>query len=130
MADQASAPTVPEVVQSEQTDEPTVPVRVEGPVRVQQLPAAHGSHFAVTFDDATTAVKVLGRNPLRKRVLLAAKTGDVWVGTGKAATEKNDAFLLISTSPPIEITHMDELWARPDSNAAAVLSVVLELWTD
>lgn len=123
-------PTPDEVVQSEISDLPrTVPVTVETPVRVQEPPAAIGSHFAVPFADTTTVVPVVGADPKRKRLVLTAFTSAVWVATNQQAAAGKRCFP-IAVGAIIVITHKEAIFALPDSSATAVLGVIQEQWTN
>jgi len=122
-------PTVDEVEQSEIPSVPAVPVSVETPVNARALPAPSGVHFSLTFADATTVVQVLGRDERRKRILLMAANDAIFIGTDQQSTANEMAFRLAS-GQLMEITHIEELWAKPDASATAILSVAVELWTD
>lgn len=123
-------PTPDEVVQSEYADLPrTVPVKVETPVRVQEPPAAIGQHFAVTFPDTTTAQRVVGADPKRKRLVLTAFSSAVWVATNQQAAAGKLCFP-IAVGAVIVITHKEAIYALPDTAATAILGVIQEQWTN
>lgn len=121
-------PTVSEVEQSEVLDVPTVPVRVEGPVNIRSLPGVIGNHGKANFANTTDAVEVLNEEPRRKRVLLVAKSGEIWVGTSQQQVVQ-ELCMLLPINVVLEVTHKESLWAKPESVATATLAFVHELWS-
>lgn len=123
-------PTAQEIEQSETPEFlRTVPVKVETPVRVQELPGAVGTHFAVTFPDTSTVQPVLKADHRRKRIVVVAKTDTIWIGTSQQATAGKQCFPL-PTGVPVEITHKEAIFALPDAQATAILGVIQEQWTN
>lgn len=123
----------------------TIPVCVDGPVRVQELPARASGYRRVALT-TTTPQKVLGRDPRRRRALLqvfdaAGATQGVFYGvTLNQVTPPSSyaARLAVMSpavdgatvaSPVLELTGMDELWAVADT-ADCELSVTAEQWAD
>lgn len=60
---------------------PCVPVRVDGPVTVQELPAMRAAPFSTAL--ATTFQKILGRDPKRRRVVLLGDANWIYSSTGQ-----------------------------------------------
>lgn len=123
----------------------TIPVCVDGPVRVQQLPAKAAGYRRVTVT-TTTPQRVLGRDPRRKRAVLqvfdsAGATRGVFYGatlnevTPPAALAARLAVASPAVagatvaSPVLELTGQDELWVVADT-AVCELTVTAEQWAD
>jgi hypothetical protein len=56
----------------------------------------------------------------------------MWVGTDRKSVEDENCFRVpgSTSAGTTEITHAEELWAKPDSNAAGELCVIVEFWAD
>jgi hypothetical protein len=103
-----------------------VPVRVEGPVRAQALPAT--SYTDRTFElDALTAVRVAPRDP-RRAVLLMTPAAAVWIGPVQSAAKVNVGGLLVA-NVPVYHRHTEEVWAIA-ATGTTTLSVHEEFWTE
>lgn len=139
-------PTDAEVVQEEAAPGlTTIPVCVEGPVRVHQLPARASGYRRVTVG-TSTPLRVLGRDPRRRRVLLQAFDADgatqgVFYGATAMEVTPPAAFAArlavpgpaasgaTVASPVLELTGVDELWVLADT-AQCELTVTAEQWAD
>lgn len=113
------------------------------PVRVLQLPARSGGFRSYDLT-STQAVRVLDRDPRRKRAVLQVfDTAGVSTGARLGGTQaeglSENAYLLGLPGPGIaagnvigatlEITNMDEVWASAVGEACT-LSVLNEQWAE
>lgn len=126
-----------------------IPVVVEGPVRIQELPAKAAGYRRVVAS-TTEPKKVLGRDPRRRRMVLqvydaAGATHGVFYGASRTEVAPGDngaappyaARLGVTlpaggvpvASPLLELTGMDELWVLADT-AVCDLSIAAEQWAD
>lgn len=117
---------------------PVVPVSVENPVRVQQLPSRSGVPRSLNIKVAETLIG----HDLRRRVLriflpslivAEAETNfPIRLGNTQQSVEDGTGFLL-SVGVVLELTHADTVWAistatGPDE--VSVVSLMTENWAD
>jgi len=116
-------PPNPDLIDLQQRDitPPAVPVKVEGLVRVQTLPAKAGPSFVHFL--TTRQEQVLGRDLTRSRALLLGSVAWQYCDT------KSGARLVWPANVPMEITHADEVWASVAS-VEGELYVITELYGD
>ena len=114
-----------DVLQAEDAHVPmtAIPVVVEGPTRVQQLPTR--SAGMRSYDLTTEPVRVLEGDPRRRQALLSASAA-ILVGPTQAAANAG-AQLQSGNLPPL--TTSDEVWARAVTGTAT-LGVINEQWAD
>jgi hypothetical protein len=107
-----------------------VPVRVEGPADVRVLPAVawFPTRFEVT--GTTGPVKLVSRNPYRKRLLLHSETAGFFYGSSQAQVAGRGACPFIAENTPIELIHTEEVWANCLAGESPVVSVTEEMWTN
>jgi hypothetical protein len=117
-------PPTDDVLQEEEKAAPitAIPVTVEGPARVQQLPTR--SAGMRTFDLTLTAVKILEQDPRRRRAVLQAVGDSIMIGPTQAAASAGATF---TDGVVIELTTCDDVWARATSTTAK-LGVINEQW--
>jgi hypothetical protein len=111
--------------------EPTdIPVRIEGPADVRILPAVawFPTRFEVT--NTTGPVKLVSRNPYRKRLLLHSETNGFFYGSSQAQVSGRGACPFIVKDTPLEMTHTEEVWANNIAGESPVVSVIEEMWTN
>lgn len=123
-------PTQEELDQREPADLQAVPVRIEGPVRSQQLPAQTWAAKTIELTDDET-IRVLNRDPRRKRAYLLSNDGATWIGASQAGT-LNVGFRLPDGGLDglgLELTHSEEVWAVADGNTSN-LRMVVEYWAE
>jgi hypothetical protein len=103
-----------------------VPVKVEGPIRAQLLPA---TAFTATTRalTATEAIKVASRDVRRSRVVLIA-SATVWIGVNQMQAKQNVGGSL-PANVPVEMRHTEDIYAIADA-ATPTLTVIEEFWTD
>lgn len=117
-----------------QVNIPPLPVKVDGPVRVVSPPTRSAGWRS--YDLSTTvAVKILGRDPRRRRAVIIAHnsvTGTAKLGETAAQALSDQAFILpvglgsLTDYCTIEYTSTDEVWA----SGSVDLSVLNEQWSD
>lgn len=122
-------PSIAEVHQVEAEDIPKlaeVPVRIEGPVRSQLLPAT--SWTAVTHElTATEAIKVVNRDARRSRFTLIP-AAQIWIGVVQSQAKPNVGGSL-PANVPVEQRHTEEVWALANTGTTT-LTVLEEYWTE
>jgi hypothetical protein len=103
-----------------------IAVRVEGPVRAQPLPAQQWG--VRTFEvPVLPAVRISAHNPRRSRLLIVA-SALAWIGPVET-TAKANVGLRVPASTPMELTHLEDVWAAADTGTA-IISVSEEYWAD
>jgi hypothetical protein len=107
----------------------SVPVAVDGPVRVQTLPASpQWAVFRQTIDQ-NTPQQLLGADPRRKRaVIMGEGSFGFFLGNDRSGINAGRVFRS-TVNIPLEFTHTGEIWALGDGGST-ILSVYLEQWTD
>lgn len=94
-----------------ETHEP-VAVRVVLPLPTTEVSTRAGGMGNLTV--GPDPVHVVGQNPYRKRLILSASGGDVYLGTTAGIVASKSGFHLAS-GQLMEITHFYELWAIADT---------------
>jgi hypothetical protein len=124
----------PEVEELNQSESPSplvvnpVPVDVQGPVKVQQMPAQTGStrNYSVVDTDAT---KITKNDPRRSRLRIWTQTQPVYVGYTQAEALGTQAAIL-PTGLILEIGNLNEVWVRSaTAGQTAVVSALNDQWT-
>jgi hypothetical protein len=118
-----------------------VPVTVEGPVRVQQMPAVNGYMRTINITDVPE--QIAGVNPRRSRLVLrntaiAPADGDkINVANTAGEAAAGTGFILASdawgSNMSTELFHQGEVWAAltPATGVASMpLSMIIEEWTE
>ncbi len=138
-------PDTPDVLQEEPEapaafEQHPIAVAQQGPVRTQDLPSKASGYK--TYDlNTTTAVKILGQDPRRRRAVLivadknGVSRGAALGGTQAQAQESVGANIPlygtgISSSyshPPVELLQSDEVWAIA-CGATCTVTVISEQW--
>jgi hypothetical protein len=121
-------PSASEIQQSEIPDYQAVKVQVEGPVRVQEMPAVMVATNKYSPDN-TAAVKILQANPRRFRAVITVRTQVVYLGAsqGEASSTKG-AFIPAPFS--IVLRNNQEMWAIGGSASASEIGVIEEYWAN
>jgi len=114
-----------EVLQNEPGDEPAVLVKVESPVRVQNLPRKAGA--TKTWNLTTTPTRVLAADHRRASATLLAIGGNVLVALSSAAKESAQSSALWPQNVPLTIGADSEIYAATVTGTAT-LTVITELW--
>ena len=120
-------PTPDEVLAEEPSSPhiPPVPVAVQGPVRVQQLPSpvwAMISYAGVT----TAAIQILGAEPRRRT---ATVLGSAAIRIGQTSAQADAQAAPWPANIPLAMTHDGEVWARADTGTVNIM-VLVEYWTE
>lgn len=105
-----------------------VPVQVDGPVRVQQVPTVAADARTYILGDAAT--KILGRDPRRSVAILMAATGAVpfLFGYSQAAADAGTAAAW-PAGLALPLHSNEEVWVRSGTPGTPVtLTVVAENW--
>lgn len=134
-----------EILQEQECDEtpiPPIPTVITDPVHTLELPTRSGGFRQYTLS-TTSAVKILDRDPRRKRAVLtvfdtAGASNGVLLGNTQAEAQSSYAALLPLPGPgiaagnvafgPVELTMSDEVWASA-SGESCVISVINEQWS-
>lgn len=120
-------PDLEDVLQEE--DAPVaVPVKHDGPVHTQELPARRWSAFNTTVVD-TSVEHLFGRDPRRKRVTLMTTDAPYIVGESKQVVEKG-AGAVWPQNVALVLAHQGDIYVRRSAAGSSVLSVVAEYWAD
>jgi hypothetical protein len=101
-----------------------VPVTVDGPVKVQVMPATVGVMGQRTF--GTTAEAMFSRELRRRRLVILAKTNPVIVATTQFEADNSNGFEL-AVGVALELTHVEAVWIKATTSTAQV-NYVHELW--
>lgn len=110
-------------------DSSSVPVAVDGPVRVQTLPASpQWAVFRQTIDQSTPQ-QLIGADARRKRcVIMGEGSFGFFLGNDRVGMTSGRVFRS-TVNVPLEFTHTGEIWGLGDGGSA-ILSVYIEQWTD
>lgn len=125
-------PTGSEIQQSEIPEILAVPVRVEGPVRVQLLPAVVGASSYKNITD-TNAHRILRADSRRKRAIILSVDQPIYVAEsdGQIVTASGSGAFLLPERIPHEITHREDVWVGlANPTGQTVVSVLHELWSE
>jgi hypothetical protein len=101
---------------------PSVPVRVDGQVKVYNLPARSGPVVVVDIDTTTTQ-PILSADPKRSLATLIVDTA--WYYKNRS----NGQELPWPANVPLVLTHCDEVWARAQSEDGT-LSGITEYYAE
>lgn len=118
-------PTNEEVYQAETPVAPTVPVEVQGPVQVDELPARSGGCFAVTA--STAPLRLLGNDPRRKRAVVISIDQNIYIGNTSSQVLMPSGAALWPQDVALELQNSDEWWVAAASSTTTV-TVIVENW--
>lgn len=137
-----SNPVLPDAedVQGEEVDAslriPVVPVTVEGPVRVQQLPSRLGDARTVKLAPAASITAhssgdvTFRRNkdPRRRRLILLSTDKPFYYAMEQESAERGSGALW-PINVPLVIEHCEEFYLASADAAGSTLTVIREDWT-
>lgn len=127
MSERSDEPSVEEVIQHEITEYPTIPVRIDGPVRTQELPSS--SVASSNRIAETAASRLMGADPRRKIARILSFDTPIYIGEHQRDVDSGNAFLL-PERVLYPITHQNEIWVAVASpTGTSVVSVCSEGWT-
>lgn len=106
-------PDVDEVMQ-EETGMVAIPVRIEDPVRIDQLPNELGNPHTVVLPIGETR-QLCGREPRRARITLIVYNNDIVISTRPIDRPDVGAFIPAGIPLPIHLNTKDALYAYPVS---------------
>jgi hypothetical protein len=117
-------PDVEDVLQ-EETPEPAIAVRVEGPVRTQALPRKAGASFTKTI--TTVAERVLRQDPYRAVAYVTSFDQDVYLAFNTASAQDTSRMCRWPRGVPFLSEAATDIWVASVTGTTAV-SVSTELW--
>lgn len=122
-------PTAEEITQVETVPLSAIPVTVEGPVRVQNLPRKSAAGRTMLI--GTTAVRVLHADPHRAKAVLmgiSATPATILIGfTRFAFGTDTTAVVTWPTGQPFTIEAVTEVWVASDGTSTG-LTMYRENW--
>lgn len=124
----AMDPTGSEIQQQEIPEYSAVRVQVEGPVKVQTLPAIIASFRLIIIPFDGQAHQILKKDPRRSRVFMRGLGGTTWLGTVESQATSKQGFEM-AAQVNIEMRHGDEVWGMADS-VDVRMSIMQELWAE
>jgi len=103
----------------------TVPVAVDGPVQVHQVPSVSAGARSWNLT-ATEAQKVGSRDPRRRVARIVSIDQNFYYGSSQNEASGSTGAQWPKLVP-LEITHSEEIWVR-SATSTTVISVVNEQW--
>ncbi len=103
-----------------------IPVRVEGPVRTQPLPARDGAIRDVTCT-STESVRLAKKDLTRARAVIRSRVGAFYLGFTKSDADAGVGYCP-QTVTPLELFVVNEIWVRA-VNVDASITIITENWT-
>lgn len=108
---------------------PSVPVAVDGPVQVHQVPSVSSGVRNFTGVTATEAVRVANADPRRRSLTIISVGQNMYVGNDKVNVEGGTHAALWPANVPLVITHSDWVWVK-SATSTTVVSVLSENWAN
>lgn len=130
--DELVRPDMHEVVQDEQLDHnmvmTTVPVRIDGPVQVQDVPAVGGVLRGITL--TTTPEMISGRDP-RRQLLRLDVAAAAYIGFTKIDVDptQSPTGFPVRANSSITIRTQDAIWAAAATGTVSA-GLQIERWAD
>lgn len=117
-------------------DHVVVPVRVEGPVRVRQLPAIAWAPRTFTVVHLAAPTRIAGRDPRRASLALylpepPAAAHRIYIGASQAGAQSLTEGIIPTGGQLLTLRHTDDVWVY-NAHAANDLDVCVipEFWAD
>jgi hypothetical protein len=107
----------------------SVPVAIDGPVRVQTLPSERWAIARSVVTDGTGALQLLGVNPNRKRAVILSAVAAFYMAPSKGEVESRGTAAFIPLGVPVVIEHVDEVWVYNVATESPSVSAIIEYWT-
>lgn len=106
----------------------TIPVTVDGPVQIHNLPSVSAGSRCWTSVGDVTPVRVANGDPRRRSMTLISLDEDFYVGATQSEVEQGYAALWPS-GIPLTLTHSDPVYVlcAHDTNTTTI-SVLVENW--
>jgi len=130
-------PELPDVLQTESggyvvPEVPTIPVKVEGYVTTQELPAVRSTSRSISVTSTDTdAQELAGTDPRRKALTIWAETQGIYLcETRQGVTGTTPYGAHLPAGGSITINHQNPVWVRGDSASATLVSFLLEQRAD
>jgi len=123
-------PDTDELLQEEEQAAPLtpIPVVVQGPTRVVELPGVNLVLNQIDVDNVT-AQRLFGEDPRRKRLRLVSSGGAIRVATSQKQCVPGSGYIS-PTGVPLDITARNEVWVMASSGAATTVSYAAEQWAN
>lgn len=123
-------PDTDDLLQEEQHAAPLtpIPVVVEGPARTVELPVERMVADQVDVD-TITPIRILGRDPRRKRCVLMPSGGAVRLAASKKQCIPGSG-AIVPTGAMLVLSAYGEIWVMASSGSATTVSYVAEYWAD
>lgn len=119
-------PDVDDVLQVEPTTEPAVKVKMEGPVRTQELPRKAGATFTRGVSTSVPNVPMLRADHWRAKATVIASAA-VFIGFSQASCQDPNRMLAWPANLPFYTSAVTEIWVYAQAGTANV-SVATEMW--
>lgn len=119
-----------EALQAEPAGEPPVKVeviRIEGPVRTQELPRKQAGSISKTVPASLPAVRLLRADHRRAIARIVATGNPILVAFNQASAADATTMASWPINVPLNITADSEVWVA-GSGGPAVVSVITEFW--
>lgn len=139
----AHDPLEPDNAELQQVEAPAlplgpIPVKVEGPVRVQTMPAkGEGAYRIVQVAGLVTsgasgsgAVRVLTADPRRQSAYVLAIDNDLYIGSEMGQANNAQVAMPWPAGTPMPVGHAGEVWASSQSSSGSVVAIIAEQWAD
>lgn len=124
-------PDLDEVEQQEsrrEMAETALPVHLDGPARVQQLPCRVSVMRSISLGSTTELIA--GRDLRRARIVLVSADQPVYLGQTTTEVANGSGFLMPS-GQPLELLNAATLYARCSApGMTTILSILIEQWAD
>jgi len=105
-----------------------VPVYVQGPIRVQELPCEDGSLITFTVDN--NGYRISDEDFRRRILTLISRDDDLWVGRTKGEVQAQTAAWWPKLTPLILRSRFGVYVATVTAATTSRISVITEEWTD
>lgn len=112
-----------DVMQDETLSLTTVPVSVEGPVQVRELPALAGGWGTVAA--TTSSSRLLSADPRRKTAVIWSDTTNIYLASSQSGARAGGFTWLANV--PLVISACDEVWVAAVTGTTTV-HVYSEVW--
>lgn len=116
--------TVPEV--------PVIPVKIEGFVTTQELPAVRSTTRSISLTNSDAdAQELVGEDPRRKALTIWVETQGVYLNESRQGVTGATPFgAHLPAGGSVTINHQNPVWIRGDNASASLVSFLLEQWAD
>lgn len=126
-----TTPEPDDIVQDETPDMTTIPVCVEGPVQVRELPAVRAG-YSTEMGVGTIGVRLLPFEPRRKSAVIIPVTNAIWISGSQAGAQMGAAAsVYVPAGTPFTICGLDQVWAcSAVADQVTDVSVMTSFWSE